>query len=59
MRITRLLRTLLGLEETRVLDVNFDETGLVVEVAPTWRRPRCSECGDKCAGYDRVRDRAR
>ena len=57
MRVTRLLRDLLGLEETRVLDANFDGVGLVVDVAPTWRRPRCSECGRKCAGYDRERDR--
>jgi transposase len=56
-RVTRLLRDLLGLEGTRVLDVNFDEAGLVVDVAPTWRRPRCSECGRKCPGYDRDRDR--
>ena len=57
MRVTRLLRDLLGLEGTRVLAVNFDEAGLVVDVAPTWRRPRCSECGRKCPGYDRDRDR--
>ena len=57
MRLKSLLRTLLGLEGTRVLDVNFDEVGLVVEVAPTWRRPRCSECGDTCPGYDRGRGR--
>lgn len=57
MRITSLLRTLLGLEGTRVRDVHFDESGLVAEVAPTWQRPRCSECGRKCAGYDRLRGR--
>jgi transposase len=56
-RVTRLLRDLLGLEGTRVLDVNFDEAGLVVDVAPTWRRPRCSGCGRKCRGYDRDRGR--
>src|SRR6185436_19368401 len=44
-RIEKLLRTLLGLEGTRVLDVNFDEAGLVVDVAPTWRNPRCAGCG--------------
>ncbi len=53
MRITSLLRTLVGLEGTGVLDVNFDEFGLVVDVAPTWRRGRCSECGELCLGYDR------
>jgi transposase len=56
-RLTSLLRTLLGLEGTRVRDVHFDETGLVADVAPTWQRPRCSECGRKCAGYDRIRGR--
>ena len=57
MRITSLLRTLLGLEGTRVCDVQFDDGGLVADVAPTWQRPRCSECGRKCAGYDRMRGR--
>lgn len=57
MRLTKLLRILLGLEETRVLDVSFDDAGLVIDVAPSWRQPRCSECGRRCPGYDRVRDR--
>jgi transposase len=56
-RLKKLLRTLLGLEGTRVLDVNFDEAGVVVDVAPTWRKPRCSVCGRRCAGYDRDRGR--
>lgn len=57
MRITTLLRSLLGLEATRVLDVSFDESGLVVDVAPAWRRPRCSQCEKSCPGYDRDPDR--
>lgn len=57
MRVQKLLRILLGLEETRVLDVNFDEAGLVVDVAPTWRLPRCSECGGTAPGYDRKQGR--
>jgi len=56
-RLTKLLRILLGLEETRVLDASFNAAGLVIDVAPTWRRPRCSECGQRCPGYDRLRDR--
>jgi transposase len=56
-RIQKLLRTLLGLEGTRVLDVDFDEAGMVVDVAPTWRKPRCSECGQCGPGYDRDRGR--
>jgi hypothetical protein len=54
-RLTTLLRSLLGLEGTRVLDVMFDEEGLVIDVAPAWRRGRCSECGKSCPGYDRER----
>lgn len=57
MRVTTLLRSLLGLEGTRVLDVTFDELGLVIDVAPRWRRGRCSECGESCPGYDRDRGR--
>lgn len=57
MRVTTLLRSLLGLEGTRVLDVSFDEMGLVIDVAPRWRRGRCSECGAPCPGYDRDRGR--
>jgi transposase len=53
-RITSLLRTLLGLEGIRVRAIHFDDLGLVADVAPTWRRPRCSECGRTCAGYDRM-----
>jgi transposase len=48
---------LLGLEGTRVLDVNFGEEGLIVDVAPSWRQGRCSECGQRCPGYDRDQGR--
>jgi transposase len=56
-RVTTLLRSLLGLEGTRVLGVDFDPDGLVVDVAPTHRRARCSGCGRKAPGYDRDRGR--
>jgi transposase len=57
MRINSLLRQLLGLEDTRVVAAEFDEEGLVVDVAPTWRRPRCPGCGKRRSGYDRQRGR--
>ena len=57
MRIKMLLRVLLGLESTRVVAVTFVDDGLQVDVAPTWRTPRCSGCGHNCPGYDRQRDR--
>jgi transposase len=56
-RTTTLLRKLLGLKSTRVLNVSFDDECLVADVAPTWRRPRCSECGRTGPGYDRDKGR--
>ena len=58
MRSNSLLRTLLALQHTRVLDLEFEEDALVVHVAPTWKIPRCSCCGKKCKSvYDsRLRD---
>lgn len=52
-----LLRQLLGLEYTRVVDVTFVHDGLLVDVAPTWRKPRCSSCGHTSPGYDRQGER--
>lgn len=59
MRLTRLLRELLGLKDTRVLDARFDDAAdaLVIDVKPTWRRPRCAGCGKPRAGYDTYRRR--
>ena len=57
MRLKTLLADLLGLEYTRVRSCSFDDDGLVVDVAPTWRSPRCSSCGHACRGYDRLRGR--
>lgn len=57
MRAQSLLRTVLGLKDTRVLDVSFDDAGMVVDVAPQWTAPRCSECGAPGPGYDRDRGR--
>jgi transposase len=56
-RLKRLLHQLLGLEYTRVTDCSLADDGLVIDVAPTWRKPRCSSCGYTCRGYDRAKDR--
>ena len=53
MRITTLLSDVLGLEYTRVRSCAFVDDGLVVDVAPTGRAPRCSGCGKNRPGYDR------
>lgn len=54
MRATTLLSILLGLKFTRVLGFEFLETGLIADVAPNTRRPRCSGCGRRAPRiYDR------
>jgi transposase len=45
MRANKVLSVILGLKQTRVRAVEFDEVGIVVHVAPTTRIPRCSGCG--------------
>ncbi len=60
MRANSLLTELLQLKQTRVLDVFFDEEGLVAEVSPTTRVPRCGCCGRKVRRiYDARRRRWR
>lgn len=58
MRATTLLRTVLGLKDTRILGCSFTGEGLVVDVAPSWRLHRCSGCGRPIrACYDTYRNR--
>lgn len=54
MRATTLLSKLLDLKHTRVLGFAFDEDGLLIDVAPTTRCPRCSGCGK---AVSRIHDR--
>src|SRR5690606_39302523 len=50
-RVTTLLRRLLGVSHTVVRSVRFDDDAeLVVEVAPTWRKPRCGLCCQRAPG---------
>ena len=44
MRATTILRTILALKCTRVLDVAFGAFGIIIDVAPTTRVARCSGC---------------
>lgn len=45
MRVTTLLARILGIKYTRVTAVQFEEDGLLLDVAPRTRLPRCSGCG--------------
>jgi transposase len=53
MRATTVLSLILGLKQTRVIAIEFNEVGLVVDVAPMTRIPRCSGCGCR---VQRLRD---
>ena len=37
--------------------VSFEERAVVLAVRPSWRKPRCGECGRRGMGYDRARKR--
>lgn len=52
MRVTSILRKMLGLTKMHVRGVSIDEMGLQVDVVPSHRHPRCSKCGKKAPGYD-------
>jgi transposase len=52
-RITTLIRRVLGVTGLIVDDFAFAPDGLVVMVRPRWRRPRCGACGRRAPGYDR------
>ena len=54
MRATTLLSILFGLKFTRVLRFEFFETGLIADVAPKTRTPRCSGC---CGRAPKVYDK--
>lgn len=45
MRVTTLLARILGIKYTRVVAVQFEDDGLLLDVAPCTRQPRCSGCG--------------
>ena len=53
MRITTVLRALLGLQHTRVTGFRFTDTQLVVEVTPSKRSSCCSGCTRRARRYDR------
>ena len=53
MRISTVFRKLLGVIGLRVQAVSFEGKGVVVDVQPRWRKPRCSQCGRIRPAYDR------
>ena len=52
MRITTLLKKLLGIQHLLVTGFALEEGALVIEVRPSWRAPRCSGCKTRRGHYD-------
>jgi transposase len=57
MRVTTLLRRMLGVPELFVRSVGFQGNDLIVGVVPRWRKPRCGRCGRPAAKHDRRPER--
>lgn len=57
MRATSILNVLLALQSTRVVGVELDEDGIVVDVVPTHRVARCGDCGRRVRGAHDRRER--
>jgi transposase len=53
-RLTTVLRRLIGVSGLFVEGVRFEEDAMVVEVRPRRRRARCAQCERVCPGYDRL-----
>lgn len=50
MRVTTLLRKVIGVAGLRVVGLSVDDGALIAEVRPTWREPRCGRCGVRPPG---------
>jgi hypothetical protein len=50
--VEKLLERLLGVKGLRVRGARFEPRGVVVEVRPPRRKPRCGVCGRPSPGYD-------
>ena len=54
MRLTTVLRRLLGVTQMHVRDAYIGKSGLLaVGVRPSWLRSRCGACGERAPRYDR------
>lgn len=52
MRITTVARRMLAVTSMFVTAVELTHCALVLYVRPSWRAPRCGECGRRAPGYD-------
>lgn len=57
MRTSTLLRVVLAIQHLVVRGSSFEDSGLVVEVEPTWKIPRCGDCGVQARSVHDRRER--
>ncbi len=57
MRVTTLLKMLLGIKKLFVIDFAIEDGALILEVKPSWRKPRCSCCHRTRSHYDTLQPR--
>jgi len=57
LRTSTLLRIILSIQQLVVRGFYFGADGLVVEVSPTWKIPRCGDCGVQARRIHDRRDR--
>ena len=57
MRITTILKKLIGIKQMYVTGLEIEDGALVIDVKPSWRKPRCSCCRKRRGGYDRLKTR--
>ena len=57
MRVTTLLKKLLGIKHLLVTGFEIEDEALVIDVRPSWRKPRCSCCKKRRGRYDKLKPR--
>jgi transposase len=56
-RVTTLLKKLLGIEHLLVTGFDIEDEALIIDVRPSWRKRRCSCCGKRRGQYDTLKPR--
>ncbi len=57
MRFTTVLKKLIGVESLVAVAFVVAEIGLIIDVKPSWRKPRCGICNRRAPAYDTQKPR--
>jgi transposase len=56
-RVTTLLKKLLGIKNLLVTGFDIEDEALIIDARPSWRKPRCSCCKKRRGRYDTLKPR--